>query len=113
MATPSSATRTSAYSPGQSTKYGAAGRRRLTGPPGTSAGIGGRGAVDQGREQARRLLHEKGVVTLPVLRFKDLRHLLPTAWNALGLPAEDLPEIMGWAKGSGMAERYTTARIVG
>lgn len=69
--------------------------------------------ADPIRARAEQLLQEKGVVTLPVLRFKDLRHLLPTAWNALGLPAGDLPEIMGWAKGSNMAERYTTARIVG
>lgn len=48
-----------------------------------------------------------------MLRFKDLRHLLPTAWNALGLPPEDLKPIMGWTAGSNMSERYTTARISG
>jgi integrase len=63
--------------------------------------------------EAERLLESHRIVTLPVLRFKDLRHLLPTAWNALGLPPEDLKGIMGWAEGSNMAGRYTTARIAG
>jgi hypothetical protein len=72
-----------------------------------------RGLGDPAYAKARRILEEQRVVTLPALRFKDLRHLLPTAWNALGLPAEDLPEITGWAAGSNMRERYTTARIVG
>lgn len=62
---------------------------------------------------AERLLAEQGVVTLPVLRFKDLRHLLPTAWNALGFPEADLQEIMGHAKGSKQTRRYITARIAG
>lgn len=70
-------------------------------------------APDPVGEVAERLLEEKGIVTLPVLRFKDLRHLVPTAWNALRLPSEDLSGIMGWAKGSNMGERYTTARIQG
>lgn len=64
-------------------------------------------------EAAERLLEEQGIVTLPVLRFKDLRHLLPTAWNALALSPEDLKGIMGWARHSNMAARYTTARIQG
>jgi integrase len=62
---------------------------------------------------AEELLHRQGIVTLPVLRFKDLRHLLPTAWNTLGLPPVDLDGIMGWASGSAMRDRYTTARVQG
>lgn len=64
-------------------------------------------------EHAAELFTTQRIVTLPLLRFKDLRHLLPTAWNALGLPAQDLKGIMGWARGSKMDERYTTARIQG
>lgn len=70
-------------------------------------------AADPIGEEAERLLNEHRIVTLPVLRFKDLRHLLPTAWNALGLPPEDLKGIMGWAERSNMSERYTTARVRG
>ena len=71
------------------------------------------GAPDPVGEAAEKLLKQHGVVTLPVLRFKDLRHLLPTAWNALGFSPSDLREIMGHAKGSKQTERYITARIVG
>ncbi len=71
------------------------------------------GATDPVGEKALDLYARVRVVTLPILRFKDLRHLLPTVWNALGLPAEDLKPIMGWARGSNMSERYTTSRIQG
>ena len=71
------------------------------------------GVDDPVGEAAEERLSRDGVVTLPLLRFKDLRHLLPTAWNALGLPADDLPGVMGWARGSRMSEVYTTARIRG
>lgn len=72
-----------------------------------------RGYVDPIRAEADRLLREERIVTLPVLRFKDLRHLLPTAWNALGFSEADLQEIMGHAKGSKQTRRYITARISG
>jgi integrase len=64
-------------------------------------------------EAAERLLAEQEIVTLPILRFKDLRHLLPTAWNALGLPQKDLAEILGHAAGSTQTNRYITARVAG
>jgi hypothetical protein len=63
--------------------------------------------------EADALLRQQSIVTLPSLRFKDLRHLLPTVWNTLGLSPEDLKGIMGWAADSNMAVRYTTARIRG
>lgn len=72
-----------------------------------------RGQAHPARATAERILAERGVVTLPVLRFKDLRHLLPTAWNALGFPEADLQEIMGHAKGSQQTRRYITARVSG
>lgn len=59
-------------------------------------------------EAAERLLAEQRIVTLPVLRFKDLRHLLPTAWNALGFSTADLQEVMGHARGSKETSRYVT-----
>lgn len=49
-----------------------------------------------------------GVVTLANLRFKDLRHLLPTAWSALKLPQRELQEVLGHAPGSKMTDRYIT-----
>lgn len=50
----------------------------------------------------------EGIVTLGTLRFKDLRHLLPTAWSALKLPQRELQEVMGHAPGSKMTDRYIT-----
>jgi hypothetical protein len=73
----------------------------------------GRGTTDAVREVAERLLSARGAVTLPLLRFKDLRHLLPTAWHAMGLPAKDLQEILGHAPGSKQTDRYITARVSG
>lgn len=97
--------------------YWEAARDRAAGVPSRNAGHRGQTHDDERRLGARStaltLLARQGIVTLPVLRFKDLRHMLPTAWNALGLPAEDLKPIMGWAKNSNMSERYTTARIEG
>lgn len=49
-----------------------------------------------------------GIVTLGTLRFKDLRHLLPTAWSALKLPKRELQEVLGHAPGSKMTDRYIT-----
>lgn len=72
-----------------------------------------RGANDPVRLQAEEMLREEGVVTLPLLRFKDLRHLLPTAWNALGFSEADLQEIIGHAHGSQQTRRYITARVAG
>lgn len=72
-----------------------------------------RGQLGTGRVEAERLLKEHRIVTLPLLRFKDLRHLLPTAWNALGFPHTDLQEIMGHARGSKQTDRYITARVTG
>lgn len=72
-----------------------------------------RARADAVRERAEALLEAQGVVTLPILRFKDLRHLLPTAWNALGFSETDLQDLMGHAKGSTQTRRYTTARVSG
>lgn len=72
-----------------------------------------RGSEDKGRAEAERLLARTGSVTLPLLRFKDLRHLLPTAWNALGFSQADLQEIIGHAKGSKQTGRYITTRVSG
>lgn len=59
-------------------------------------------------EEAARLLEEQGIVTLPVLRFKDLRHLLPTALAALKVDRREIQAILGHAPGSRMADRYIT-----
>lgn len=50
----------------------------------------------------------EGIITLRSLRFKDLRHLLPTAWSALKLPQRELQEVLGHAPGSKMTDRYIT-----
>lgn len=50
----------------------------------------------------------EGIVTLASLRFKDLRHLLRSAWSALKLPQRELQEVMGHAPRSKMTDRYIT-----
>lgn len=99
------------WTPGQIRNMWEAARDTAAGRPTRHQRRGG--AADPVGEAADLRLQDDGIVTLPILRFKDLRHLLPTAWNALGLPSEDLDGIMGWAQGSPMRSRYTTARIEG
>ena len=50
----------------------------------------------------------EGIITLRSLRFKDLRHLLPTAWSAQKLPQRELQEVLGHAPGSKRTDRYIT-----
>lgn len=100
-----------AYTPDQVRHHWEAARDRAAGVP--SRNKRERGTVHPARAAADALLAEQRVVTLPVLRFKDLRHLLPTAWNALGFPEADLQEILGHAKGSKQTKRYITARVAG
>lgn len=52
--------------------------------------------------------NEARIVTLPKLRFKDLRHVLPTVWENLKLPRAELQMVLGHAKGSKMTDRYIT-----
>jgi hypothetical protein len=74
-----------------------------------------RAAEQPSRNQRERGAKDKspsglptGVITLAKLRFKDLRHLLPTAWSALKLPQRELQEVLGHAPGSKMTDRYIT-----
>jgi hypothetical protein len=62
------------------------------------------------RDTARKLVKANAsrIVTLSQLRFKDLRHVLPTVWESLKLPRAELQMVMGHAKGSKMTDRYIT-----
>jgi len=42
------------------------------------------------------------------MHFKDLRHLLPTALNAFGVPAAEIQKILGHARGSMETRRCIT-----
>lgn len=66
------------------------------------------GAADPVGEAAQQLLEAEGRVTLPVLRFKDLRHVLPTTLAAAGVDRREIQEILGHAPGSRMTDRYIT-----
>ncbi|HET7234543.1 MAG TPA: hypothetical protein VFJ16_31310 [Longimicrobium sp.] len=71
-----------------------------------------RAAGDQKRERGRRREARRAagtnIVTLPDLRFKDLRHLLPTALNALKVPRAEIERVLGHAPGSTVTSRYIT-----
>lgn len=45
---------------------------------------------------------------LPQLRFKDLRHLMPTALTAEGVPQAEVEKVLGHAPGSSSTRRYIT-----
>lgn len=45
---------------------------------------------------------------LPDLRFKDLRHLLPTFLASLGVDRREIQAVLGHAPGSEMTDRYIT-----
>lgn len=78
-----------------------AGRDRAVGQP-------SRNRRERGAERAQPEIGAPNIVTLPSLRFKDLRHILPTAWNALKLPEAELQNVLGHAPGSTMTRRYIT-----
>lgn len=73
-----------------------------------AAGQPSRNRRERGATRETRDAPPAGVVTLANLRFKDLRHLLPTAWSALKLPQRELQEVLGHAPGSKMTDRYIT-----
>jgi hypothetical protein len=73
-----------------------------------AAGQPSRNQRERGAKQHTSDPLPTGVVTLANLRFKDLRHLLPTAWSALKLPQRELQEVLGHAPGSKMTDRYIT-----
>lgn len=45
---------------------------------------------------------------LPALRFKDLRHVMPTILNAMGVPEAEIAKMLGHARGSRITGRYIT-----
>lgn len=59
-------------------------------------------------DRAKQLLRERGTVTLPVLRFKDLRHLLPTLLAEMGKDRREIQALLGHAPGSKQTDRYIT-----
>lgn len=73
-----------------------------------AAGQASRNRRERGAKRVLPNISPPGVVTLASLRFKDLRHLLPTAWNAMKLPLRELQEVLGHAPGSRMTDRYIT-----
>lgn len=75
----------------------------------TAAGQASRNRRERGAEKNLPDVNPSGIVTLSELRFKDLRHVLPTAWEALKLPRGELQMVMGHAKGSKMTDRYITS----
>lgn len=64
---------------------------------------------DQVRNRWEKLRVRAGV---PGLRFKDLRHLLPTFWMALGYSLKDLKEIMGHTQ-IATTSKYITEQVAG
>ncbi|MFL5386593.1 MAG: hypothetical protein ACJ8GN_29090 [Longimicrobiaceae bacterium] len=75
-----------------------------------AANEGALGQRERERDTDGKLAKANGsrIVTLPQLRFKDLRHVLPTVWENLKLPRAELQMVMGHAKGSKMTDRYIT-----
>lgn len=96
------------WTPGQVRNLWEALRDELSGRPTRHQRRGG--APDPVGEEAVRRYHEEKVVTLPILRFKDLRHLLPTALRALGASDDEIQLILGHAPGSKETARYV-ARV--
>lgn len=64
--------------------------------------------VDQVTAAAMLMLNEQNVVTLPLLRFKDLRHLLPTVLAELGYDRREIQAYIGHVQGSKQTDRYIT-----
>lgn len=69
-----------------------------------------RGEVDPVGREAKQLYQEEGIVTLPILRWKDLRHLLPTALRAVGASDDEIQLVLGHAAGSSQTARYIARR---
>lgn len=65
-----------------------------------------KGEDDPVGDRARDLYQRERIVTLPVLRIKDLRHLLPTALRAAGSTEDEIQELLGHAPGSKETARY-------
>lgn len=63
---------------------------------------------DSAGDRAREQLERSGVVTFPLLRFKDLRHLLPTLLAAMGKDRREIQALLGHAPGSKQTDRYIT-----
>lgn len=59
-------------------------------------------------DRAKELLEARALVTLPILRFKDLRHLLPTLLASMGKDRREIQELLGHAPGSRQTDRYIT-----
>lgn len=68
-----------------------------------------RGVLDPVGDEANRILEDTRVVTLPILRFKDLRYLLPSTLAALKVDRKEIKELLGHAPGSTVTDRYITA----